>query len=335
MGIFKHPKTGIYHANYFDESGKRKRPSLGTKDKRIAELKFADIRRIQQGGYSLTISWKDFKNKFIDTVSPELTKTTINHYKRACYYLELYLNPKLLKDIAPLKLQELKSKLKEEGKGHAGINRWIRALKTMLHRAEEWNYIAPQKWHTVGKLKEVESRIVFYTVEELKDLLQIASRFNKTIIYLGSNAGLRRGEIVNLMWSDIDFKKSTISINPKSNWHPKDFEIRHIPMNSNLSNFLKEIYPTSKSPYVLSKENGKPYSSDEITTLFLRFLKSEKKKGNIHKLRHTFASLIMQNGGNIYELKDLMGHSSIKMTEKYSHLGKIEASRTTDLIPKM
>lgn len=91
----------------------------------------------------------------------------------------------------------------------------------------------------------------------------------------------------------------------------------------------------AQGPYVLAKQNGRPYSADEITTLFARFLKEEEIsiEGNVHKLRHTFASLIMQNGGNLYDLSKLMGHSSIKMTEKYSHLGKIKTETTIDRLP--
>lgn len=51
MGIFKHPKTGIYHANYFDDSGNRCRPSLHTRDKRIAQIKFAEIMQGKEANY--------------------------------------------------------------------------------------------------------------------------------------------------------------------------------------------------------------------------------------------------------------------------------------------
>lgn len=337
MGIFKHPKTGIYHANYFNDSGKRRRPSLHTRDKRIAQIKFAEIMQSKEAlcGNASKIPWKAFKDKFIETITPERTKTTINHFKRACFYLEDIINPKYLNEVTPLKLQQLKSKLKEQGKGEAGINRWLRALKTMLRKAEDWNYIPPQKWQTVGSFKEVEHRIVFFTVAELKKMLKQANTFERTVILLGSQAGLRRAEIANLYWEDVNFKKSVLSITPKENWHPKDFEVRHIPLTKQLAKHLNNLKEKAKSPFVLAKQDGRPYSADELTTLFTRFLKKKEVDvpGNVHKLRHTFASLIMQNGGNLYDLSKLMGHSSIKMTEKYSHLGKIKTETTIDRLP--
>lgn len=337
MGIFKHPKTGIYHANYFNDSGKRRRPSLHTRDKRIAQIKFAEIIQSKEAlcGNALKIPWQAFKNKFIETIAPERTKTTINHFNRACFYLESELHPKYLTDITPLKLQELKTILKEQGKGEAGINRWLRALKTMMRKAEDWNYIPPQKWQTVGSFKEVEHRIVFFTVAELKKMLKQANTFERTVILLGSQAGLRRAEIANLYWEDVNFKKSVLSITPKENWHPKDFEVRHIPLTKQLSKHLQALKTRAQGPYVLAKQDGRPYSADELTTLFARFLRKEEVDipGNVHKLRHTFASLIMQNGGNLYDLSKLMGHSSIKMTEKYSHLGKIKTETTIDRLP--
>ena len=337
MGIFKHPKTGIYHANYFNDSGKRCRPSLHTKDKRIAQIKFAEIVQGKEAlsGNASKIPWQAFKNKFIETISPERSKTTINHFKRACYYLEDIIRPKYLNELTPLKLQQLKTALKEQGKGEAGINRWIRALKTMLRKAEDWNYMPPQKWQTVGSFKETEHRIVFFTVPELKKMLKHANTFQLTVILLGSQAGLRRGEMANLQWSDLNFKKALLSITPKENWHPKDFEVRHIPLSKQLLKHLQALKAKAQGVYVLAKQDGRPYSADEITTLFARFLKEEEIsiEGNVHKLRHTFASLIMQNGGNLYDLSKLMGHSSIKMTEKYSHLGKIKTETTIDRLP--
>lgn len=339
MGIFKHPKTGIYHANYFNDSGKRRRPSLHTRDKRIAQIKFAEIIQSKEAlcGNALKIPWQAFKNKFIETIAPERTKTTINHFNRACFYLESELHPKYLTDITPLKLQELKTILKEQGKGEAGINRWLRALKTMMRKAEDWSYILPQKWQTVGSFKEVEHRVVFFTVAELKKMLKQANTFERTVILLGSQAGLRRAEIANLYWEDVNFKKSVLSITPKENWHPKDFEVRHIPLTKQLAQHLQALKTRAQGPYVLAKQDGRPYSADELTTLFARFLRKEEVDipGNVHKLRHTFASLIMQNGGNLYDLSKLMGHSSIKMTEKYSHLGKIKTETTIDRLPAL
>ena len=139
-----------------------------------------------------------------------------------------------LKDLSPLVLDEFKSWLIKQGKKNHNVNRLIQSIKTAIHRAEDWELIEKRSYSIVKKMKVPKGRILFYTPEEVKKLLQFVPDNWKVVVLLGSRAGLRRGEIANLQWKDIDFDKNILTIQSKENWHPKTYECRDIPIDTML-----------------------------------------------------------------------------------------------------
>lgn len=320
MGIFKHPKTGIYHANYFDAFGKRCRPSLGTKDKRIAEVKFADLRKkkgaIKDMKFAQAILLEDFEIRFSQFIAAEKAPNTILRYNNAFKYLKEY-SPslKLLTDITPELLQKFKEELLHQGKGIAGINRTIMAIKAAMHQAENWDYIPPQKWNTVKKFKEKKGRIDFYTPEEVHKILDEMGLEWRLVVLLGARAGLRRGEMANLRWRDIDLKNNQMYIAAN-----KTENFRYVPIHKELLAELKSAW-NNKEEFVIKEFGECPRSSGYfISAAYKKKLKSRKIRGSLHTLRHTFASHLVQNGVDLYTVSKLLGHTSIKTTEIYAHL---------------
>lgn len=148
------------------------------------------------------------------------------------------------------------------------------------------------------------------------------------------NTGLRRGEILALQWSDIDFSKKQLSVTksvarrminhsfvevieePKTKT-----SIRTIPLNSKALDaiiHLKELNGDSEW-VVATKENKRVFVS-----VFFDALKNIQEKNNLpsfgpHTLRHTFATRLYENGIRVDIISKLMGHSSVKMTYGYIH----------------
>ena len=113
---------------------------------------------------------------------------------------------------------------------------------------------------------------------------------------------MRKGEILSLKWSNVDFN---------------DGEIRKIPMNQKLTLTLENGKKVSKSEYVFS-ENGNPYG--DVKTGWWSALKKAKIEGfRFHDPRHTFGSRLGIAGVDIRTIQELMGHKDIKMTMRYSH----------------
>lgn len=317
MGIYRHPKSGIWHANYFDAFNKRHRPSLHTRDKRVAEIKFADIRRKQSiiKDTAVNISWEDFKTKYYAFIEVEKAPDTVARHKIANRYLEELKKPRVLADISPMLLQNLKEMLIKNGKKPAGINRTLKALKTMMRQAEKWDLIPPQKWSNVSKLKEKKGRVDFYTEQEIEQILEALPQW-RLIILLGVRAGLRRGEISALRWTDVDFKNNQLYIAPN-----KTENFRYVPISAQLLECLKAAHKQAVDAFVV-KPLGSCQRGDKyfLTAAYNKTLKEKKFRGSMHTLRHTFASHLVQAGIDLYTVSKLLGHTSIKTTEIYAHL---------------
>ena len=319
MGLWK--QNGVYYANYFDASGKRCRPSLHTKDKRIAEIKFAELRRKQKTikdiGYIPNLSFEDFLLKFNSYLKTEKAPNTQRKYELALEYLNEVKRINFLSDITPELLQKLKEHLISQNKGAHGINRYISVLKAMMRIAEKWKLISAQDWSLLSKIKTPRGRIEFHTEEEIKKLLEAAPSLDwELVIRLGARAGLRRGEIAALRWQDVNFKERQLYVAPN-----KTDKHRFIPIAPDLLKALKTAQKHAKNEFVINiGELSTRWTKDYLTSYYGEIAKKAKVKSFIHKLRHTFASHLVQAGVDLYSVSKLLGHSSIQMTEIYAHL---------------
>ena len=128
------------------------------------------------------------------------------------------------------------------------------------------------------------------------------------------HTGMRKSEILNLKWVDVDFDQKLITIGDTKNG-----EIRYIPMNETLTEALESVKKYAYSPYVFCNDNGNRYG--DIKKGFSAAL---KRAGittfRFHDLRHTFASYLVMSGVDIRTVQELMGHKSIEMTCRYAHL---------------
>ena len=137
------------------------------------------------------------------------------------------------------------------------------------------------------------------------------------MVLLALNTGLRRGEIFNLKWTDIDFSRKTLTVEGATT---KSGQTRHIALNAEIIRVLQEWQQQTVSELVFqSPVTGEPFNNIKTSWSQLR------KNANItdfrfHDLRHTFASKLVMADVNLYTVKELMGHSTIQMTERYAHL---------------
>jgi integrase len=312
------------------------------------------------------ITWFTFKAKYLEWAYANKSKNTAYRDKLSMEYLEEFCAGKkiLLKfitDVSPRLLDDFKTymKLKSDGgvthnwsrkkergvMGNEGINRTLQSLKVIMRKAADWDYISDNiKWNKIKKFRTPRGRVEFFTTEEVFLLLKQAGKLAKanknkysawtTVILLGARAGLRRGEIQNLKWEDINFETNILSVTPKSDWHPKDFECRDIPMSADLREHLLKM--PRRGDYVIYDRYGYRFSINCLTTYFsAKIVNRVGLKGNIHKLRHTFASHLVQNRVSLYEVRDLLGHSSITTTEIYAHLSKNSLHSAISMLPEI
>lgn len=159
---------------------------------------------------------------------------------------------------------------------------------------------------------------------ELKELfsapLLLKQRIVLTLIY---SAGLRGQEVINLKISDVDFERMTIHI--RQSKYKKD---RIVPLSPIMAIGLKK-YLKAENPHnwlFNGKEPGSKYSMRGLSWVMRENLKKTSiiKKVNLHSLRHTYATHLLEEGINIVTLKKLLGHSEITTTMIYLHIAQCE-----------
>lgn len=334
MHIYTDKRTGIKYVSYTDPSGRRVRRSLGTRNKSVATLKAADVfgPNDSDRGYLPDCDFMDLVARYKAEVLSLRAKGTLDRFTSALHRLEEFGLPKTIKEVTPSLLQRFQIFLKEKStSGKAGgINRNVRAIRTLMRQAEAWNLIVPQKWQTIKKLREPRGRIVFHSPEEIKEILaRCDSAAWRLVVLLGCRAGLRRGEMAVLKWSDVDFANGQIYVAPN-----KTDKHRYVPISKDLAIALKSIPRFPQNDYVVHVgEEGKRFSSYYITAAYAKKMKDMPFKCFLHKLRHTFASHLVQAGVDLYRVSKLLGHSSIKMTEIYAHLAPADLVAAVKKLP--
>jgi len=156
-----------------------------------------------------------------------------------------------------------------------------------------------------------EDSIVFISViNDMRD---------KCIVLIGLTTGLRPSEILNLNMEDIDLEKQTIQIRNTKGHRDRIVFVQDM-IKPYLKIYLKERERYAKSKAVFtSYRSGRRISLKRVEYLFDKYSKEAGVKCTPHMLRHTFATLFIQNGGDIKILKELLGHRDIKTTERYIH----------------
>jgi integrase len=205
----------------------------------------------------------------------------------------------------------------------------------MLHKAEIWGYVEISPGRRVENLRDDGSvRTDYYTEEQLKLLVSTAAdtrgahplNFNDwpEFIVLDANTGLRCKEMLFLEFSDIDWNAGVLHVRNKkqSGFRPKGRKERRIPLNVPAIYALESMLQRrhAKGDYVFHQADGLPWKS--ILESFRSLLKRcGFKRSGVHILRHTFGAHLAQKGVDMAVIRDLLGHHSVTLTEKYyAHL---------------
>ncbi len=168
-------------------------------------------------------------------------------------------------------------------------------------------------------LSEEDIKIVENYLNKMKGRFKGENIRNSVIIYLGIYCGLRKTEIINLEWKDVDFKEQKIKI-----LNSKNGDERIVHFGKKLKEKLSE-YRKIKKHYkgaVILGNLGKRITSTSLHNTIKKIYKKSgiyRDKLCIHSLRHTFAVLLIKKDTDMHTIKTLMGHKSLDTTDQYLH----------------
>jgi len=187
------------------------------------------------------------------------------------------------------------------------------SLKTFLNFAVRRRYIFENPIRGIKHYRLPHNPPRFLTDDEVKRILKAAAKSDlgplvATAIY----TGMRKSELFNLEWTDLDFPVGTITVRNKEGFTTKSKRFRIIPIHPALKWIL----------WPLRAKEGLCFDATNNRRVFRRIVRKSKIQGDIglHTLRHTFASHLIMNGVDIVTVSKLLGHSSISTTMIYSHL---------------
>jgi integrase len=155
----------------------------------------------------------------------------------------------------------------------------------------------------------------------------------RLIVLIAVTTGMRSSEIWGLLWSDIMYGEGLIAVRAKL----KGGKMRYVPMPSELAWEMQAFFAASSGDEkVFPLKKGSAGERRRLEGSFDDLLeRAGIQDFRFHDLRHTFASWYMMNGGDLYELAKILGHSNIKMTERYAKLGRQHIARTGNTAREM
>lgn len=260
----------------------------------------------------------------------ELSKLYLDNYARPNkrswrddqYRLDAHMVPYFgemtLEDITSLSVEKYKAKRMDDDVSRSTVNRELTILKKMFNLAIDWRLLDGNPALKVKHFSEKDTAVErILTPGEERRLLAECPAYLQPIIMTALHTGMRRGEIFGLRWSQVDLTKRVIQV--KQTKSGKD---RLIPINGTLFEVLAGLKASDgTSDYVFpNPETGKPY-----TEVKKSFKEACKRAGitalRFHDLRHTFATRLVTAGVDIVTVRDLLGHFSVRMTQRYTHPG--------------
>jgi integrase len=235
------------------------------------------------------------------------------------------------------RVQRLKAGLSD--KSPKTVNNVLSVLSVMLKKANEWGVIDDVPCR-IRLLKVMQGEPTWYEPHEYERLARAAAKCDQRLevmIRLGGEAGLRRGEFIALRWTDIDFERGHIKVK-RSIWDghetsPKGNRARVIPMTRTLAACLK-THRHLRSARVLCQDDGTELTNKLVRTFMERAQRQANLDvtGAVHRLRHTFCSMLAMKGAPAKAIQELAGHADLSTTMRYMHLSPATRDRAIDLL---
>ncbi|AOE86670.1 site-specific integrase [Pseudomonas sp. TCU-HL1] len=269
-----------------------------------------------------------------------------------------------LAEITGRELEQIRTNWLSSGNKPATANRKMGTISGVFSRAVDWGYLESSPLDKVKALKvDAKGRIRYLSKDETKALKDALDRREermraertsanqwrserkmkllpdlhavaftdhlKPMVVLTLNTGLRRGELFNLRWQDVNLQGKNITVAAEGT---KTAETRHIPLNTEALATLKAWKKQGDGTgYTFPGQDGERIT--DVKTAWLELLKNAGIDDfRWHDLRHDFASRLVMAGVPLNTVRELLGHSDIKMTLRYAHLAPESKAAAVELI---
>jgi len=322
----------IYYIGYY-QNGRRRWKSTGGTTRSEALKALSDFKGLIEPAHR-TINYPQFQTEFMTYAGVHNAKRTVDLFRNVLKGFKRVVRNSLITDITAVHIDRYKTMRLQEVKP-VSVNIELRMLKSAFGTALRWKMIVENPCKGVPFAQLPEQSPIFLTPKDFEKLIRkIPEIWFRELVVFAVLTGLRRAEIVNLRWVDVDMDRGVINIQSSPRFKTKQGKRRTIPLNSTGHELLRTKRERQAGEYVFTLDGGR-ISGDWVSHLFKRYVRKAEltdDRVHFHSVRHSFASWLVQGGATLYEVQKLLGHSSSKVTEIYSHLQPEQMHATVNRI---
>ena len=247
----------------------------------------------------------------------------------------------LLADVTPARLAECRDRLSAEhtrygrARSPATVNRYLAALSHVFAVAvQEWEWLEDSPLRRVRKPREPRGRVRFLSDEERERLLQACKKSESPALYpavvLALATGARKGEILKIRWGDVDFERERIVLE-----ETKNRDRRALPLKGHALEVLRGLAKVRRIDTDLLFPTP---AGDRSVDLRYHWRTAVTQAGitnfRFHDLRHSAASYLAMNGASLVEISEILGHRTLQMVKRYSHLAESHTAKVVERMNK-
>jgi integrase len=217
----------------------------------------------------------------------------------------------------------------------ATVNRYLAALSHCFTICvNEWEWLDDSPMRKVGKCKEPRGRIRFLSNDERERLLDACKESPNHLLYpivvIALSTGARQGEILSLKWEQVDLRRKTIIL-----YKTKNNEVRTLSLVEHALNEVRKLNKVRNIDTDLLFPGRKRNQPIDIRAAWGKALeKAEVSDFRFHDLRHSAASYLAMSGATLTEIADILGHKTLQMVKRYSHLTEQHTSKVVSKMNK-
>ena len=346
-------KSFRYMLDYMDQSGKRRQISLGHADKRRAERqryeKQLEVRMNVVGPISMRLT--DFFQDSLIRTKGQVRATTLKETARAMRDFTECVGDIDVQGVRYEHGERFIQYCFDREVSAATVTKKVKHLKRVFQLAEDRGQLDRHPLRRLKPPKVARRKIHVFTDQECHSLCRVAREYEEKgspikwelLIRMCLGTGMRRGELMNTTWRDIDFANMTVEVSPKKDcddtweWYIKDTERRTLPLTADLVKLLVELQMSQPegNPYVFvpmaryeqiqELRQKRQWTVERGRSPLSKFCHHFNKiraragitAGTFHDLRRTCLSNWIVQGLSLHEVKELAGHAGIETTDRF------------------
>ncbi|AYP69185.1 integrase [Edwardsiella phage Edno5] len=359
-------RNGVWHCHFFTPSGQRVRKSLGTRDKRQAQELYdklkAEAWRVNKLGEAPT---KYFQEACVRWLQEKVDKRSLDSDRSKISFFLLHFKDVPLNEITNDRIQSALSSM--ENRSHRA--RWERMRDRLTREGKVIPHyrpkpvsqstiyshqafmrsllrIAAREWGWLDNMPAVKAkaprtrRIRWLTKDEARSLIRELPEYFRPLVIFALATGLRRSNIINMEWQQIDMQRKMAWIPPED---AKGGRAIGVSLNETACQVLRDqIGKHHRWVFVQTESCFRP---DGTECPKIRKFRNDSNKAwrsalrragienfRFHDLRHTWASWLVQEGVPLSALQEMGGWESVDMVRKYAHLSNNHLSQHAKVI---